>query len=171
MALHDLLAARGGRILVIQSQLDAYSWHLSARVRRLRPDLELLLLERTVPRELTLVVNNHPNATTLRWRAIATAQRLLARGFLDVGDNLPLPELPWPFRTLLRPPALLDELEALSERARVEASASLRALIDLRTGEGIRQLFGGLNLDGSVRLHLLALLASIADRAVHFMTR
>jgi hypothetical protein len=163
VALHDLLAARGSRLLVIHSELFEYVWHLDLRLRAARPALELLFIERFVPESFKLPADQHPNAATVRQRALVVARRLLELGFVDAGAGEPLPEPSREFSEVLSQPGDQDKIAARDERSRADALAKLRPVIDLSTGEGFRQVFGGLNLDGSVRMHLLALLAAGGD--------
>lgn len=158
VALHDGVTARGARLLVIHSHLEDYAVHLFSRVQALRPELPILLVERVVMPEMTLVKNNHPNADTLAWRAVVVARRLLDLEHIDRGAGLPLPELPAAYAALLTADGVLGRAAIQSSKRRAEAAAELRPAIDLRTGEGYRQVYGGLNLDGTVRLHALALL-------------
>jgi hypothetical protein len=163
VALQDLCAARGSRLLVIHSELFDYPWHLGRRLQALRPELELLFLERFVPQDFQLEGDLHPNAETVHQRALAVARRLLELGYVDRGADVPLPEISEAFAAVLSRPGDRDQFEARDAKARSEALARLRPAVDLRTGEGLHQVFGGLNIDGSVRMHLLAVLAATGE--------
>lgn len=163
VAMHRLLARRGARLVVAQSGFGEYARHLAVRLADRAPSLPVWFLERSLPVERTLVVNNHPNADTLRARALHLAARLLDEGLVDPGAGNPVPAPPADWVELLAGDVDVGMLQVAGERSRAQALEQLRPMIDLSTGEGFRQVLGGLNLDGSVRLHAAAVLAAEGD--------
>ncbi len=162
-ALHRFLLRQGGRLVVAQSGFGEYARHLALRIAERTPKLPVLFLERSLPVDMTLVVNNHPNAETLRARAIHLAHWLLGNGWLDAGAGHALPERPDAWRELLTPDMDVAALQDAAMRSRERAREELQPVIDLAAGTGFRQVFGGLNLDGSLRMHTAALLTAEGD--------
>jgi hypothetical protein len=163
-ALERLVRARGGRLLVALATPGAYAWHLLDRLGALAPDLAVLMLERVVPPEHTLGVNNHPNAATLDARATWIARELLARGWVDPGEARPLPDVPSGYAALRGPAPAPHELRERAAAAREHARESLHHELDLRSGRGLRQVYGGLNHDTTAGTALMVLLRAAGPR-------
>ncbi len=156
--MEDMLAARGARLLVVHTDQSQYTWHLDTRLQRLAPELPFLYLERFLPPEFTLGVDPHANAATCNARANWIAADLLARGWVDRGADLPLPEVPEPHTRLLSPQHTPEEVRGYSAESRDRMRETVLDEIDFITGKGLRQVIGGLNIDRTLRMHGLFLL-------------
>lgn len=137
---------------------DGYVWIL--RERLARQDVAILEIGGFTdpPPTCRLPSNPHPNATGNLALATWLAEALLARGWIDRGDDRPLPAAPAEARGKRAAEHAPERVAEGARAARERARAALERRIDLRTGQGAAQVYGGLNPDGSLSTRLLALL-------------
>ena len=163
--LERTLAQRGGRLLLLQWQDDEYTRHLYRRFVEQGFDPPRLPLFETIPGELTLGFDPHPNAATIEAVARWVAAELLARGWV-AGDPAAIP-------------AVADEIAAhrgrdytpaedyqRSASMRWESWARLQPAIDFTSYLGVSQAFGGINIDGSAGARSLFLLPRAGSELV-----
>lgn len=96
----------------------------------------------------------HPNAETVRAMAIWVAGALLDAG-LDAGAGHALPPVPARLVDRRAPPRSDAEASARAESLRALTRDALRPAFDVTTLEGVFQLVGGVNTDGSVGTRML----------------
>ena len=164
--LSELVEEGGGRLALLfygeQAASTGYVWFLRERLRARVDVPEIPALGKVLP-SMTLPGDPHPNADCLRGIAIWTAEWLLERGWIDRGADRPLPPVP-------------DVVagQRVTERTDAEVTAWTRARrdrgdrgqtrLDLTTGLGIHQVFGGIQPDGSLGPRGLFMLRLGGDR-------
>lgn len=158
------LRERDARLLVVQSAPQTYAWHLLSRLASTAPEIPVVLLERYSPVEHTLLVDNHPSATTLDVRALWIADELSARAWVAPGVARALPPVPADYAALRLQTLGGEELRRRSDATRQSDRAALQYAVDLRSGRGLRQVYGGLNPDASAGMSLLVLLRGAGPR-------
>jgi hypothetical protein len=110
-----------------------------------------------VPAEFTLLTDPHPNAGAVDAMARWIAQDLLARGWVSAGAGrgVPDPEERYGKVRSARPtPQLVDDVCAMLDG---QVRAALRDVLDWRTADGLAQVYGGVNEDGSAGARLTVL--------------
>jgi hypothetical protein len=160
--LAQALDRRGARLLLLQWTDVEYAWHLRRRMAEQQLDIPLLPLFTSLPAGLTLGFDSHPNAEAIAGVARWVAADLLARGWV-AGDPASIPpaaEEVEQARAAARP--LADILRDASE-FRWNAWALLKPVIDFQTYEGVGQIYGGVNRDGTAGARVLVLLPRAAD--------
>src|SRR5262249_44917183 len=140
VAMQRMLAARGSRLLMIQTEQTAFAWNLVSRLQKAAPDLPVMYVDRTLPEKFQLPTDPHPNAQTQHVRAIWVAQELLARGLVDAGAGRPLPEVPPDYAELRRPAYDAATVERFAETWHDRTRKALLDEIDFRSGRGLRQI-------------------------------
>ena len=163
LELAAMLERSGGHLAVATFAEAEHDWHLLARLQAAEPELCVLPLMRYYPQEFRLPDNYHPHAETARVVALWVAQELLARGWVDGGEGRPLPPVPDAYARVRGAPLPPEEIARRSDEARGRDRERLLPGIDLRTGYGLRQIFGGLDESGLVGGRMLALLAPEGD--------
>ncbi|HTE05351.1 MAG TPA: hypothetical protein VK824_04075, partial [Planctomycetota bacterium] len=154
-AMADLCARHGARLLVVQTSHALYSVFLDERLQRVAPELPVLHLDGYLPPPFTLGIDPHANAATCDVRARWIAADLLERGWIDRGAGGELPAVPPAYAALLPPDRTPEQVLAEAAQARERVPAALLTEIDLRSGRGMRQVIGGVNLDMTLRMHAL----------------
>jgi hypothetical protein len=162
LLLKEQLDRRGARLMLLQWGQEAYFWHLLRRLADADLALPVVPLFASFPAEFTLGTDPHSNPTTLGVVAGWCAEALQAEGWLE---GLPEPlELPEPYRaTEPYREARATSKQAVdwrreSESARLGEGHGLQHAVDTDTGQGMFQVYGGLNADGSARSRMLLLL-------------
>ncbi|MCB9898017.1 MAG: SGNH/GDSL hydrolase family protein [Planctomycetes bacterium] len=147
-------------VLLYQEQgyAGGYAWMLRERLLDVAPDVPLVPGFDEAPQACRLPGNPHPDAAGTFALARWTAEALLARGFLDRGADRPLPDVSDEAAAHHASGRTADTIRARAREARQEAAALLEPRIDIATGLGTAQIYGGLNPDGSCALRMLALL-------------
>ncbi len=156
--LHRALLARGARLALLHRGPGEYGWHLRAGLVEAGEAVPVIPLLETSLASFTLGFDPHANATTLDVYATWCAAWLLEQGWLERGADGPLPAVPEEYRVRRKP--VLDDAAVIrrSRSARAFARSMLQPVIDLRGGRGVRQVYGGLNLNGTVKTEMLAVL-------------
>ncbi len=162
--LRAALARRGARLLLCWFGEDDYNWHLSARLDLLAPDIPSLAFVDRLPEGGTLGYDPHPSPATLEVFGTWLAQDLLQRGWIAAGADIALPDVPGTYAERRRPWPDAAARAELGRRARAFQLKVLQSEIDVRTGRGVRQVYGGLNRDLSARTRVLLLLRRAGDR-------
>jgi hypothetical protein len=152
-ALQQMLAAHGSKLLMVQSEQTSFAWNLVSRLQRAAPELPVMFVDRYLPDGFQLPTDPHPNAQTQAVRAIWVAQELLTRGLVDAGAGQPLPEVPPAYAELRHTDYDAASIQRFAEVGRERARKALFDEIDFGSGRGIRQVIGGLNADGTLRMH------------------
>ncbi|HTE05606.1 MAG TPA: hypothetical protein VK824_05370, partial [Planctomycetota bacterium] len=155
----ETLEARGGALVFAPCIQQDYGFHLLRRLRERRPALQAVPLLSSIPPEMTLIHDPHPNAATARVYATLLAQGLLDSGLVDRGAGVPLPELSPEYAALRAGPLDTATVEAASRRGHDEARRQLQPGIDCVTGQAVGQIYGGVSGNGLVGPRALLLLA------------
>jgi hypothetical protein len=162
--LERFLRDRSARLLLVHSAPSSYAWHLLSRLDTGPPAIPFLLLEGRSAPQHTLVDDSHPSATTLDVRALWLTADLLDRGWVDAVQRHALPAAPADYEALRLRPINAQEIRRQSQQSRAHDRATLHHEVDLRTGRGLRQVYGGLNPDASAGMRLLLLLDAAGPR-------
>lgn len=164
--LAGLMTARGSQMLLLQYSEQRYLWHLWSRLAADggAPLPVVPLLDKAEGR-FTLPTNPHPNAVTLDTFALWCAASLLEQGLVPGGQDAiaRLPAVPGDYaehRAQVLDPAGWHER---SDANRTEDRTLLLSRVDSATGEGMRQVYGGLQAGRVAARTVLALLASPGD--------
>ena len=167
--LADLLEQRGTHMMLLQYSELPYLWHLWSRLAADGgPSIPILNLLKPDPeRRFTLPSNPHPNAKTLDVVAVWCAEALLLQGLVPGGADAiaRLPAVPAEYtdaRAQLLEPADWASRSALS---RSKDRSQLLSRVDSETGEGLRQVYGGLQAGQLAARQVLALLACPGEGA------
>ena len=147
--LRDRLAQDGVPLLLAVYRDGTYTATLMARLERLSEDWHACSLLLRLPAEHTLGFDPHPNAETVGVLANWVAASLLERGLVDPGEGRALPEVPETWDALRAEAYRHGRYMALARSLRENSRRALRPRVDLRTGEGTSQVYGGLHQDGS----------------------
>ena len=158
IVLKTRLERTAGRLLLLPYNQDPFHWHLRRRLLRSGVQIAVIpALGEPLPSD-TLGYDPHPNPTTSLALATWVAEFLLEEGLLDQGRNDPLPKVPEDLNER-RVRAITDEEAAeLSAAAIKSAAATVRPVIDVRTGASLRQVYAGLTAGGRVGNQFLAVL-------------
>jgi hypothetical protein len=157
--LRDRLDASGGRLLVASFNEAPDTWHLQARLLAGERPVPVTTLFTWLQPDMVLPGDPHPSADTVAAAATWIAEEIVARGWVPtrLGAALPDPDARFlAVRAAQRPAA---EVAQLAASAREKDRAALRSVVDFTSFEGIEQVYGNLNRDGSAGTRLLALLA------------
>lgn len=160
--LHDALEGRGVKLALFSYYEDApgrgYTWVLRERLLgSLTTFAEIPGLVALDPR-VTLPNDAHPNAAGHLAFARWIARWLLDAGWVEPGEGHPVPDAPDGIEALRAARRSPQEVRARAAGFRAESLARAQGRIDLRTGQGIEQVYGGLNLDGTIGPRFLAFL-------------
>jgi len=166
------LRSRGARLVLVQHSADTgtqrrrdnYFWLLRERLLEAVPSLPVVHLMRDVPARFTLPGDPHPNPEAFRVYAVWIARALLEREWISRGEGNPLPALAADVESLRARPRTAQEVRALAEAARDDARGRLRSAVDLESGLGVGQIYGGINPGGSAGARTLVALAPAGDR-------
>ncbi len=164
--LHDALARRGARLLILFLNVTDYNWHLARRLRERLPDLPCVNLVDAVPPGGTLGFDPHPNARSIDAFAVWVAEDLLGRGWIGRGAGASLPQVPPEYAERRKPMPPREQWDELAARARHSQLGLLQAEVDFTTGRGLRQVYGGLNRDTSARSRMLVLLKPAGEQVL-----
>lgn len=164
LLLHDQLSRRGARLVLLQWGQEVYFWHLLRRLADAGLALPVVPLFARIPEEFTLGVDPHSNPKTLAVVAGWCAEALLAEGWLEgLGSPLELPEAyraPEEYQRARATAKGPVDWRRESDAARLAAAHQLQPVVDTDTGQGLFQVYGGLNSDGSARGRMMLLLPS-----------
>jgi hypothetical protein len=167
--LADLLEQRGSRMMLLQHSEQPYFWHLWSRLAADGgPPIPVLNLLRFDPeRRFTLPSNWHPNAKTLDVIALWCAEALLEQGLVPGGAEAiaRLPAVPAEYVDARAPKRAPTDWASRSARSRSTDRSQLLSRVDSETGEGLRQVYGGLQAGQLAARQVLALLACPGDGA------
>jgi len=151
IALLDRILTRiDARLALAFIEQNPYGWTLQARLSERDLELPVVPLYSRVPKAFRLPADPHPSAEGLGYVARWIAEDLLERGWIDKGADRRLAPLP-EGATLHRAERMSPE--AVVSQARQSAAAALELLqprIDLTDGQGVHQVYAGLNQDGSM---------------------
>jgi len=157
--LSRFLAVRDRKLLFVAYETSPFLLHLQRRLVQEGAQAPVLPLFTEVTPDMMLPDDPHPNARTTAAMAAFIATDLVARGWVEARPGVAPPPVDERF-TRARAPALSDEeLLALSAEELQHARATLRPVADFRTGEGLAQVYGNLNRDGSTGCRLMLALA------------
>jgi len=160
-----MLRAHGGRLMIAHCQGGMYVFHLQRRLeeRGLRaPEVPMVPLFSRLPAEFTLGFDPHPNAEAVDAMARWIAGALMTAGWV-AGDPARLPPVSEALRALHAAGAKPDTIRDGSDSLHRDQRAALRATIDMQTGEGGAQVYGGLHDDLTIGAHALFLLRRAGD--------
>jgi hypothetical protein len=158
-ALAGELAARDRRFAVVLSFDTDFHRQAEVRLARGAPGVPVWGLSSGITPADSLPTDSHYNAATTREHARRTAQHLIAAGWLPGANasRLPPPADGFAERAYapLAPAAREPFLRALHDEVR----AFVRAAVDVVRVEGIHQVYGGLDGDGTVGRAVFAALS------------
>ncbi len=161
--LQGVLKARGVPLIVAPYEDHEVERVLRARLEERGIRLPTIPLFSKMVADDTLGFDPHPNAETTRTVAVWLAQELSQRGFLPGETSSPWPAIPPQQQerrtTVLEGPALAEWVASSTADAR----AALRPRIVPETGEGIRQIYGGLHPNNTFGHGLLVLLGGTRE--------
>jgi hypothetical protein len=153
-----LFEARGGHFALLPYVQHQTHRQVRARLARLGAQVPVIPLLETVRDADTLGTDPHPNAVTERALAIWTLATLLDWGWIPGGASGPLPPVDPSFAgRRAREPSDAEAL-AWSEAYERDARADLERRVVSDTLQGMLQIYGGLNLDGTFGARLGAVL-------------
>lgn len=158
LMLEQRLAERGARLALLRFRSEPYAWHLFSRLDEAGSAAPIVPLFDSYDIRLQLDGDPHPNGPTLQVMALWCAQDLAALGWVPGLHAGELPPVPPAFTEGRAPRRTAAERKVLSDQARDADRLALRPRIDSLSGEGLRQVYGGFNPDGSVGRRALALL-------------
>lgn len=156
------LEDRGGHLLVACTELSGYALQLAARLRAETPPVPLTPLFATLTQEMILPDDPHPNARAAEAMGAWIAEEFVARGWVAARPGAT--PAPAPFAAQRAAPPDDAGLATLAAQARERDRASLRPVVDFTSHEGIGQVYGSLNRDGSASMRLVLLLAPAGRR-------
>jgi len=133
-------------------------WILRDRLARAEVRVPVVPGLERMEREDRLAHDPHPNARTVRALALWVARAMLDAG-LDPGAGQPLPPVPARLADRRAPARGADEVAREAARLRAATLEALRPAFDVTTLEGVYQVLGGLNADGSVATRMAVGLA------------
>jgi lysophospholipase L1-like esterase len=142
------------------SAYPSYGWSLRERLLDRGLDPPSTVLFERFPKELQQDDDPHPSALGLRVIASMLAEVIQGKGLLPLRPDAELPPRPDGFDAQPLPPSSAEEVAARAQELRDEARAILRSRVDLLTGEGTLQIYGGLSSDGRMGPRLKAMLAA-----------
>ena len=159
VAMATRMERNGGALYVLPYYPHEYFRQLRARLVRSGTAVSTLPLLGDYGPDDACEDRAHPSANTVRAYAIWCAEQLFADGVIDRGADRPLPDLLEAYRG--RRATLLDDEAVLAWSAEFESEARAQTRNTIRdlTGEGTRQIYGGVRADGSMGIHFLAFLA------------
>ncbi|MHC4846805.1 MAG: hypothetical protein ACYTCU_11690 [Planctomycetota bacterium] len=153
------LEARGARLALLQYKNEAYAWNLQRRLIERAHPLPVIPLFEHVPPDLMLGFDPHPSADGARLMAQWIAGELLARRWVP-GGSADTARALMSIRDELRADTLEpDEVLTIADVAKTGQWLRLHDTIDWNTLEGVAQILGGMNVDGTVGTRALLLLA------------
>jgi hypothetical protein len=161
--LERVLAGAGRRLMLLfhreQEQAnEGYHWVLRERLLDRGASIPVVRGLRELEPWLRVKASDqlHPNAKCCFGLASWCAERLVELGWVTTGGE-PLPTLPemLPLRVPVRTEA---EIRDRAEQFRDTLRDALQETINTETARGARQIYGGLNPDGSMGARLLAML-------------
>jgi hypothetical protein len=151
------LARTGARLFVAAHEQSDYQRELRATWLRAGLDLDELALFEALEKDDTLLIDPHPSARTVGVMARWLAGELVAEGLVDAGGGgLAVPEESYATRRAQLPTR--QEALAWSAARTARANEELEPRIDPETMQGLLQVYGGLNLDGTLEPHFAAAL-------------
>ncbi len=154
----EILATRDARLALLPYVQHALHRQVRARLARLGARIPSIPLFEDIRTEDTLGADPHPNAASARTFAIWIAATLFEWGWLPYSPFRPLPDVDPRHegrRTREKSDAEVLEWTAEFERASRE---SLERTISNHTLQGVLQIYGGINADGSFGPRLAAVL-------------
>lgn len=151
------LARTGARLAMAAHEQSDFQRELRASLLAAGVTLDEIALFEALEKADTLVIDPHPSARTVAVMARWLAGELVARGWL--GASFPEPEAPAAAsaerRARLPAPA---EVRAWSSEHAARGPGTLEPRIDPATMQGLLQIYGGINLDGTLEPHFAAAL-------------
>jgi len=157
--LNEQLTRQGARLMLVQLGQEVYFWHLLRRLPLHGLDLPVVPLFSQMLPEFTLGSDPHNNAEALGVMARWCAEAMAAEGWLEGLESLPARGVPEAYVQARATPKGLAEWQRESDKARTGHGGLLQPELNTDTGQGLFQVYGGLNADGSARRRLLLLLA------------
>jgi hypothetical protein len=153
------LRARDSKLLFVAYEPSSYLWHLQRRLLAAGTAAPVLPIFSAIESDMKLPDDPHPNAQTVEAMAAWIADDLLERGWVPKRPDAALPGAPERFDHVHAPPRSDEEIVALADAASEESREALRSVADFTTGEGLAQVYGNLNDDGTVGTRLMLVLA------------
>jgi hypothetical protein len=148
----------GARLALVSYEQSEFHRELRAELRRTgAAPVEIALLEE-LRRDDALADDPHPSAATTAVFATWIAASLLEHGWLPAVERSSLPAVPESHAQRRARPLEDADIEGWSRARRARQEGELRARISTATLEGILQVYGGLNLDGSMESRFAAVL-------------
>lgn len=168
--LRDLMSRKGGRFCIMhytEKYLpDEYVWILRERLLdRKAGVLEVPGWTRLVTNEFTRTPSdNHPNSEGAGVLALWIAEALIENGWVKAAPGRSLEARLEPFKEYRAPARTEAEVRSRASEMRRQAMNRLQEEINLETGRGFCQVFGGVNRDGSIGMSFLAALKAAGPR-------
>jgi len=159
------LRERGCHLLVAHYVESAYGWRLRERLLHAAPGLAQLPLYTGIGGDFTLPTDPHPNEDTVDAMAHWVADELFALGWVPRGDGPPVPAVDDRYLKLRAESPAPEKVAAVCAGLRKQGLASLRDTLDWRTADGLAQVIGGQQADGSAGARLVALVGRLKPEA------
>lgn len=139
--------------------LMEYVWVLRERMLDRGLDIpEVPVMMNLAPALKAAPGDPHPSSLCAKAIAIWAAEEILKRGWVSPGAGNPLPEVPEEAAERRVPARGEEEIRKKVRELKEEALSLLQDEVNLETCRGFRQIFGGLNPDGSLNTRMLVLL-------------
>ncbi|MHC5212213.1 MAG: hypothetical protein ACYTG2_15960 [Planctomycetota bacterium] len=157
-AMKEQLGRRGGRLILLQWQDERYAWHLRRRMLTEEVDVPVVPLYEDVTDDLTLGYDPHPNADAVNVMALWTATDLIRRGWIPGADVAALPTVPAEQEARRAPERDATDVAQRSQKILYGTWHRLNPVLDFETFSGVGQIYGGVNIDGTVGAKALFML-------------
>lgn len=148
------------RLLVAFHEVEGveplYGYALRERMLERGLDLDIVELYEQLPDEHRLPTDRHPSTVGHRIMAGWLAEDLLRRGWLAAAPGAVLEAHPPGSEAYRALPRSAADVRARSQALHEELRGYLRSRVDLRTGEGALQIYGGLDTQGCMGARLMA---------------
>lgn len=156
------LKKRGKKLYLMQyaeeSFNSSYAWILRDRLLDRNLDIPRIPSFVRLNGDLTMEYDPHPNPDTAKAMAIWIAETLLRDKCVTPGANNPMPKAFEKAVRLRAPPRSDETIRRRAHGVRAEGLAKLQSVINTETAQGVDQIYGGLNPDGTMRARFLAML-------------
>jgi hypothetical protein len=159
-----VLEREGGHLVVANFIDEPYTQRLQARLEQQPQRIPILPLFTWLQGDMILPDDPHPNAETLGAAATWIAADLVQRGWAPARPDAAAPGAGERFERWRAAPRTPEAALHLAAVARAADRAALRPAVDFSTFEGISQVYGNLNRDGSAGARLTLLLPCGAER-------
>ena len=158
--LEQRLALRDCKLMLALRFPEPIEMMLDDAIRGANPEIPVrYFFEDSTPYD-RLEEDSHPSTAYTRAGAWCMADELIKQGWVPGAGARPLPDLDDRYRARLVGPLSLKEIRESLAAAEARWLEHLESTIDMETGAGFHQVYGGLSPDGTVGRHILFQLAN-----------